>query len=149
MAGESAASGGTNFKAALEAAFDVISRSVSSGDTSMCQKAILFLTDGEAEFSDGDFAWRLPFALRLEAIASVAVFTYALGSGADATITKRLACENKGIFYQLQDGVDLSKVMSRYYEYFAAGVEICTPSFTRYKDLDAIHVKVYYPQTWD
>ena len=26
----------------------------------------------------------------------VAVFTYALGSGADATITKRLACENKG-----------------------------------------------------
>lgn len=124
------ASGGTNFKAALEAAFDVISRSVSSGDTSMCQKAILFLTDGEAEFSDGDFAWTRRQAEQL----SVAVFTYALGSGADATITKRLACENKGIFYQLQDGVDLSKVMSRYYEYFAAGVEICTPSFTRYKD---------------
>eukprot|EP00913_Durusdinium_trenchii_P032996 g30891.t1 len=114
----------------LNAAFSVISKSVSSGSTSMCQKAILFLTDGEADFSESDFS-----STRAQAEQhSVAIFTYALGSGADTTITKRLACENKGIFYQLADGVDLSKVMSRYYEYFASGVEICTPSFTHYKD---------------
>ena len=61
----------------------------------------------------------------------VALFTYALGSGADTSVTRRLACENKGleescrsngmspvvnsalpggIFYPLADGADLSTV---------------------------------------
>lgn len=34
---------------------------------------------------------------RLLSNQGVAIFTYALGSGADTTITKRLACENKGM----------------------------------------------------
>lgn len=123
--------GGTNFKTALDAAFNAISRSVSAGTTSMCQKAILFLTDGQADFTESDFA---SIQSRSQEF-SVALFTYALGSGADTTITRRLACENSGIFYPLADGADLSTAMSKYYEYFASGVEICTPSFTRYQDV--------------
>ena len=55
-------------------------------------EAILFLTDGEADFGETDFARTKQ---RAEA-SSVAIFSYALGSGADTTITKRLACENQG-----------------------------------------------------
>ena len=123
--------GSTNFQAAIGEAFAVIERSVSAGTTSMCQKAILFLTDGEADFTDQDFAETQRKALRF----SVSLFTYALGSGADTSVTRRLACENKGIFYKLPDHADLSTEMSRYYEYFASGVEFCTPSFTRYQDV--------------
>ncbi|CAJ1441526.1 unnamed protein product [Effrenium voratum] len=124
------AEGGTDFKVSLDRAFDVISASVSSGSTSMCQKAILFLTDGAASFESADYA-----SVRQRTTQySVALFTYALGSGADATVTKQLACENQGIFYPIPDGGDLANIMSRYYQYFAAGVEICTPSFTKYQD---------------
>ncbi|CAJ1331871.1 unnamed protein product, partial [Effrenium voratum] len=85
-------SGGTNFVTAMDSAFNVISSSVSAGKTSMCQKAILFMTDGEAEFTSSDFARVKSSALQY----SVTVFSYALGSGADATITKQLACDNRG-----------------------------------------------------
>lgn len=123
--------GGTDFQTALSEAFAVIERSVSAGDTSMCQKGMLFLTDGEADFTEYDFAQTQRKALQF----SVALFTYALGSGAQTYITHRLACENKGIFYQLPDHADLSTAMSKYYEYFASGVELCVPSFTRYRDV--------------
>ncbi|CAJ1441525.1 unnamed protein product [Effrenium voratum] len=124
-------SGGTNFVTAMDSAFNVISSSVSAGKTSMCQKAILFMTDGEAEFTSSDFARVKSSALQY----SVTVFSYALGSGADATITKQLACDNRGIFYPVPDNADLASIMSRYYEYFASGVEMCSPSFTRYTDV--------------
>lgn len=125
------AQGGTNFRTSLNTAFDVISSSVRAGTTSMCEKAILFLTDGEADFSEADYERIKGYSTEM----SVALFTYALGSGADTTVTRRLACENKGILYPLADGADLSRAMSKYYEYFASGVEICTPSFTKYQDV--------------
>eukprot|EP00435_Cladocopium_sp_Y103_P024528 s4354_g6.t1 len=126
--------GGTDFQTALWEAFAVIERSVSAGSTSMCQRGILFLTYGEADFTEYDFAETQRKALQF----SVAIFTYALGSGGDTSITHRMACENRGIFYQLPDNAeyaDLSTAMSKYYEYFASGVELCLPSFTRYQDV--------------
>ena len=30
--------------------------------------------------------------------------TYALGSGADSTVTKKLACDSRGISYKIPDG---------------------------------------------
>merc|ERR1712224_881805 len=47
--------GGTNFEAGIMKALDIIKTSVKSGDTSMCEKAILFLTDGVAGFDEGMF----------------------------------------------------------------------------------------------
>jgi len=43
------ASGGTNFTAAFDEAIDIFANSTNVGtNTSGCQKAILFLTDGES-----------------------------------------------------------------------------------------------------
>eukprot|EP00439_Symbiodinium_sp_Y106_P082272 s482_g21.t1 len=123
--------GSTNFKVALNEAFSTIQRSVAAGTTSMCQKAIIFLTDGEAEFLESDFRNIQEQSVTYDTV----LFTYALGSGADTTVTKRLACENRGIFYNVPDGSDLSTIMSSYYEYFATGQEICQPSFTSYEDI--------------
>ena len=100
--------GSTNFKVALNEAFSTIQRSVAAGTTSMCQKAIIFLTDGEAEFLESDFR-----NIQVQSVTyDTVLFTYALGSGADTTVTKRLACENRGIFYNVPDGSDLSTIMS-------------------------------------
>jgi len=129
--------GSTNFvdalfqeDANLPGAFGLLSASVAEGQTSMCQKVIMFLTDGEAPFSEADFDKAIQKSEQMDAI----IFTYALGSGADATITKRLACENRGIFYQVPDNADLGKIMASYYEYFAMGQDSCDMSFVQYDD---------------
>lgn len=123
--------GGTNFVVAMNRAFDVIRDSVKAGETSMCQKAILFLTDGKAEFSDDDFASMQVLSKRYD----TSIFTYALGSGSDKTVTKKLACQNRGIFYPIPDGGDLKHIMSQYYSFFASGQEVCQSAFTAYTDL--------------
>lgn len=131
------ASGGTSFQEALlgvdmekPGAFKVIQDSVAAQSTSMCQKIIMLLTDGQAEFTDSDFARAKQLAKSYDAV----LFTYALGNGADTTKTKRLACENRGIFYPVGDSDDLGRIMSDYYKYFAEGQQSCTTSFTEYSD---------------
>jgi len=48
------ASGGTNFTAAFSEAIDIFANSTNVGtNTSGCQKAILFLTDGESDLDIG------------------------------------------------------------------------------------------------
>jgi len=48
------ASGGTNFTAAFNEAIDIFANSINVGtNTSGCQKAILFLTDGESDLDIG------------------------------------------------------------------------------------------------
>jgi len=127
------ANGGTNFKAAVNAAFDTIKTSVDAGHTSMCQKAILFLTDGDAEFTAADYSSAQANSQKYD----VTFFTYALGSGANTEFSKTIACQNGGVFYPVPDGGDLASIMSQYYSFFAAGQEICTSSFTSFTDVIA------------
>jgi len=135
--GESWEQGQTNFQAAMREAFDIIDRSVLDGDTSMCQKAILFLTDGQADFTDADFRMVKQKSIQYDTV----VFSYALGDAADHVVPKRLACENRGIFYPVPDaaaggtapaGRSLPEVMADYYNYYVQGQEICTTTFVRY-----------------
>ena len=66
--------GGTNFVLPMEEAFNMIETSSSNA----CTKAILFLTDGVADFGADDFAY-----VEEKAEANdVVIFTYALGAGA-------------------------------------------------------------------
>lgn len=46
--------------------------------------------------------------------------TYALGSGAEQSTCKQLACENGGVFTAVDDDDDLSVSMASYYKVFAA-----------------------------
>ena len=69
-------SGGTNFDAAFESAFDLFA---TSSQTSACNRVILFMTDGQAN---------LNYDVRRRAQThGVCVMTYALGSGAERTVS--------------------------------------------------------------
>ncbi|CAE8617388.1 unnamed protein product [Polarella glacialis] len=129
-------SGGTNFRVPIEKVFAVIEASVTAGKTSTCQRAVMFLTDGQAEFDEADFLQ----AQQMSSEWDTAWFTYALGSGANTAVTKRLACDNKGIFYPVSDTADLTQIMAAYYAYFASGQASCSPSFTRYADANTAEI---------
>jgi hypothetical protein len=122
--------GGTNFRDSLKKAFDILDLSLNSGSSSMCMRAVMFLTDGQAEFGGSDFN---DVAVRVKAL-SVAMFTYALGEGAEKAITKQLACDNGGVFYNIADGGNLETIMSSYYQYFAYGMSTCSIRWIEYQD---------------
>jgi hypothetical protein len=122
--------GGTNFQDSLNKGFEILRQSLASGSTSMCMRAVMFLTDGVADFYDEDYTKATEQVKEL----SVAMFTYAIGSGADATVMKKLACDNRGIFYTIPDGGDLEGIMSSYYQYFALGTRTCAVRWIEYQD---------------
>jgi Mg-chelatase subunit ChlD len=123
--------GGTSFTAGLWKALKIIQRSISAGRSAMCEKAILFITDGQdTQWRESDYGYVKNECTKRGTI----LFSYALGSGAEQTITKRLACDNRGVFYKVPDGADLGAIMARYYEYFALGTGSCSPTWTKYKD---------------
>jgi len=119
----------TNFRMAFEEAFRIMKDSVMAKRTSMCQKALMFLTDGEDnDFSDSHYAY-----VRQKVVEQdVTIFSYAIGDGADDTVAKRLACENRGVFYKVSDSDDLAEIMSKYFEFFIQGQEVCSTSFVKY-----------------
>ena len=54
------------------------------------------------------------------AAINAAIFSYSLGSGADLTTTKKLACNSNGAFAAIEDDSEsLRTQMSRYYEYYS------------------------------
>jgi len=118
--------GGTNFKVGLERAFNMMMSSRSAHKSSFCKGAVLFLTDGVADWTDEDSEQLIKLN---NADYGYSVFSYALGDGADTTITKRIACEHRGLFYHVGDNDDLSDVMSKYYHYFSHGISVAVHYF--------------------
>lgn len=117
--------GGTNFIAPLNAGLDVLTAS-----DARCNKVILFMTDGEAEFSDSDYT-----TVKNKAVENdIVIFGYALGSGANTEVTKRVSCESEGVFHQVSDGADLSNSMSSYFAYFAAATSFTGVRWVSYVD---------------
>ena len=106
------AGGGTSFYEPMLEALDMIDADPG------CSNVVLFLTDGEASFTEDNYN---TVASRVQT-NDVVLFTYALGSGADSTIMKRIACDNDGLFYAVSDNADLGSVMSSYYAYYAASI---------------------------
>lgn len=99
------ANGGTNFVAAFAAVAQVISASTSA--TTNCNRVVLFLSDGEPNsWSSSDYS------TATSQLSGYQLITYALGSGADSTILKQLACENEGILYEVADNANLGDVMA-------------------------------------
>eukprot|EP00761_Pharyngomonas_kirbyi_P010550 gb/GECH01010570.1/.p1 GENE.gb/GECH01010570.1/~~gb/GECH01010570.1/.p1 ORF type:complete len:1003 (+),score=253.65 gb/GECH01010570.1/:1-3009(+) len=109
-------SGGTNFQAPFEKAFQMFQGSYSNGIGSQCESAILFMTDGQAndptniinQYQTNDL--------------NVKIFSYALGADADQDIPRKVACDNQGIFFSIQDNASLRTQMGEYYRYFALGI---------------------------
>ena len=107
------ASGATAFFKPLIEAIALINNA-----PAICTRAILFLTDGIAPFTESNYETIKASA----ATSDINIFTFAIGEGADVSVTQRLACDNRAIAYTLSDGASLGEVMSSYYTFFAASM---------------------------
>ena len=87
----------------------------------------------------------------------VTMFTYALGSGADTSILRDLACEYRGIMFEIQDSASdsaLTTTMRGYYTYISEGVTISSPVWTEpYEDafgfgkMVTVSMPIYYEES--
>ena len=126
--------GGTNFRAGFEKAF--ASLPPNSNWCSNCNTAILFMTDGEATWTESDKDW---LSANADARGCLTVFTYAFGAGVSGTSAanlKDMACSNDGIYHEIADGGNLNSVMASYFQYFASGLAQSDPEvrFVQYAD---------------
>mmetsp|Transcript_2887 Transcript_2887/g.8347 ORF Transcript_2887/g.8347 Transcript_2887/m.8347 type:complete len:572 (+) Transcript_2887:167-1882(+) len=122
------ADGGTAFQEPLSTALDILE----SADNGACHNAILFMTDGQATFSNADFE---DVRERAEA-SSVVLFTYALGNEASTEVIQRLACDSNGVAHKVgDDGDNLASAMSSYYTYYTAGTEYRGARWIKYTDV--------------
>jgi hypothetical protein len=120
--------GGTQFRAPLMKALDILN-SVSKKDG--CSNVLLFMTDGEAAFSDSDFS----DVHREASKSNTVIFGYSLGRSADTKVVQRLACENNGIHHRVPDSSGLSHAMSSYYTYFSAASSFRGVRWVQYTDV--------------
>jgi len=127
------ASGTTNFETAFSRAFDLLESSHGTADgTSSCTKAILFLSDGIPDAWDGSDTARV--RERAQGLGGVQIFTYALGTGAQTTTLKGIACQNEGAMWQVGDGGNLADAMADYYTFLAPLQGSCQVRWTYYND---------------
>ncbi|KAL7554285.1 hypothetical protein ACHAWF_017729 [Thalassiosira exigua] len=126
--GNLSAGGGTNFHSAFDLAFNAVDLTIENEDTSGCNVAVLFLTDGVITKGPGD---EEVINLVNERVAEIAtnhgqkttVFTFSLGDKADHNATKTLACSTGGIWTAVDDfDDDLVSAMSSYYKLYALGL---------------------------
>jgi uncharacterized protein YegL len=120
--------GSTNFYSGFKVAFDTLRKSIDQYElTAGCQRAIIFLTDGENNGSvQGD---QLITYIKNEigyyttsGKRAPAIFTLSFGTNADEALPKRIACETNGIWSRISDGGNLAEAMTAYYKYFAFGL---------------------------
>lgn len=119
------ANGGTNFYQAFDLAFRDFIESDAAEKSSGCNKAILFLTDGEMQDDKTNLMNMISSYLGEYVLSNrkkPILFTYTLGSGADLTVPKEIACQHDGIWSNVSDGDDLATSMGAYYKYFAYGL---------------------------
>jgi len=120
--------GGTSFLEGFEAAFQMLRTSHKMKKSSRCQKAILFMTDGEDE---GTFEMSKLDQMNTGFDDPVVIFTFAFGSSSG--ILKKIACKHRGIKYDV-NSENIADVMADYYSYFASSVQIKDPRWIAYED---------------
>lgn len=129
--------GNTNFAKGFEAAFEVLDKSKAEGShSSGCNQVILFLTDGEdtSGLETGVLLGKIKEHQEARD-PPVSIFTYAFGTEAkNQDLTKKIACQNSGVGYMIEDDGNLGDVMSKYYEYFANGETSDKKRWVQYED---------------
>lgn len=113
-----APNGGTNFEAGFETAFNVVANSRAQAKISGCHQMLMFFTDGE--MTEGANPSKLIRKVNgPDTENDFRIFSYSVGANADHEVPKALACENKGVWYAIPDGADISAQVARTYLYFA------------------------------
>ena len=125
--------GQTNFENAFNLAFKLFDYDKVNNQT--CNNVIIFLTDGEK--TSGAAPEELIREKNKEFGAKI--FTFSLGGEADVETAKKIACENGGLWKQIEDGNFnyLRTQMASYYEYLSY----------RYGENDAIVWSAIYNDT--
>jgi hypothetical protein len=154
--------GDTNFYAGLKVAFDMLVASLTpTGDTITssclfceggCNQMILFMTDGLDGSGRADLLGDIQ-EMQAEISAKrpnkepVPIYTYTFGKealegSADLKLSQlptKIACQNLGVAYQIEDGSDLASMMTDYYKYFIWGLKVqdamnMKPKWIKYTD---------------
>lgn len=141
---ENLESGGTTKgKLGLEKAFEIFVDSHQASKTSGCTRIISFLTDGKMTGIDTDNfienGWLEGQQKNLEdnyGLSRAHIFTYALGDGAKSSDMRSLSCRNQGWMAKIADGdgAGIRHAMIRYFEYFAARVQLSANISARWSD---------------
>ena len=123
------ASGTTNFRAAFEKAWEVVDATTTS---SGCNRIMLFLSDGVPnDWTPDDYA-----SVRAKSASyspPMHLLTYGLGSGADPTVLKNVACQNSGIYYSVTEAT-IKDTMASYFQVLAPMLSPCKLRWTLYND---------------
>ena len=123
------AQGTTNFRAAFEKAWEVVDATTTS---SGCNRIMLFLSDGVPNAWNAD-----DYAAVARKSASYSppmhLLTYGLGSGADPTVLKGIACQNSGIYYSVTEAT-IKDTMASYFQVLAPMLSPCKLRWTLYND---------------
>lgn len=117
------ATGSTNFEAAFKLAFSIMDSSKGDELGNACKTVILFMTDGQITEGELDEGKIVSLVSSLNSSHKAIVFTYSLGTDADQTTTKAIACSENGIYEFIEFELDLEKAMSSYYLLLSAGLE--------------------------
>lgn len=132
-------SGQTNYQAAFELGFSMLNTAESDEFGAPCtngENIFLFLTDGEPTLGHTTSADLINMINGYS--KQIKVFAYSLGSGTDTSILQALACEYKGIMFEIPDSATdsaLATTMRNYYTYISEGVSISSPVWTEpYED---------------
>ena len=125
----------TNYAAAFESAFEVLS--ASSSDVLACpnSSAIIFLTDGRPD------DWTTENLMRvneLNADINAAILTYTLGDDIDSSIVEQLSCQNDGVHKHVSNLGELDHAMAGYYHYFASTYRGCEGSLRWLEYTDSV-----------
>lgn len=122
------ADGATNFYDAFDRAFDAIESTIETEDSTGCNIAVLFLTDGEITAGPREdevinLVNNRTAQLATEKERKTTIFTFSLGSQADHQVTKQIACNTGGIWTSVDDkSGDLVTEMASYYKLYALGL---------------------------
>jgi len=128
--------GTTNFGALKTAMrFLVDARKEKGCWSTYCASTILFLTDGvpdKGTWQDSSIGELKE--MNKECNDCVRIFTYALGAGADTTVTKQIADNFQGTAHSIADGGNLKDAMSRYYQSLVVERDTSLVRWVRYAD---------------
>ncbi len=112
--------------------FEILGNTITSGNSSTCNNAIILLTDGHVDESQSEEDTSKVISFVQEQIYGLAdntgkksfVFAYSVGDDADTSFAKRIACGTGGIWRHLGDNelIDLVSAMSSYQELFSMGL---------------------------
>ena len=123
--------GNTNFTAAFEAAFRILTNADDEEESrSHCHKVILFLTDGvDTTGPDGKSIKPSEMAAAVNAMqhrleertgSRASIFTYSMTRDADDAIPRQLACANNGAWSFIRPNTNTFDALNSYYLYFAS-----------------------------